>query len=149
MIGENRRKYFRYKFDVPLCGDLRIVKIGDKRLDNSKKTLVCIKNMSAGGLLFETSLDFPVRKDVLFSFSIKILHTEILLNGVIRWKVFLEKRTFEYGVEFVMSEEDRKKLIIRLNNVSVKLKKREYAGCRFCDQQRYGCYMENCKSNLK
>jgi c-di-GMP-binding flagellar brake protein YcgR len=145
---ENRRKYFRHYFKTPLCSEMRILKVGEK-LVNSKKTFVCIKNISAGGLLFETNLEIPVRTDVTFEFSMTICHNELILYGIVKRRHDLENRLYQYGVEFLLNNQKRISLLSIINEMSVKLRKVGNSGCSICKIHTTNCYKKTAKKRNK
>ncbi|RAK19429.1 PilZ domain-containing protein [Anoxybacillus vitaminiphilus] len=145
---QNRRQYFRHDFSIPLCTEMRIIKIGTKNVETSK-TLVCVKNISAGGLLFETNLNIPVRADVTFEFTMTVCHKELILPGMIKRRHDLAQQQYQYGVEFLLSEQEKSNLVSMFNEMSVKLHKKGNAGCSLCSTDRKGCYKIKQKKQVK
>jgi c-di-GMP-binding flagellar brake protein YcgR len=145
---QNRRQYFRHYFSIPLCTEMRIIKIGTKNVE-TKKTLICIKNISAGGLLFETNLNIPVRADVTFEFAMTVCHRKLILPGIFKRRHNLEQQQYQYGVEFLLSEQEKSNLVSMFNEMSVKLHKTGNAGCSLCSTDRKGCYKIKQKNHVK
>lgn len=130
-MEENRRRYFRCEFKAhPVCAKLRLFSINKKEVA-SNYAYCCIHNIGAGGLRFESSLDFPIRNDVFLLFNMELNGTELELLGYIIRKEKNEKGFYEYGVEFVNQYNDR--LFSLLNKLSVQLKRSyEQSNCTFC-----------------
>jgi c-di-GMP-binding flagellar brake protein YcgR len=119
----NRRKFFRVQLEVPLCSDISIVKINDRPIDSSS-TKICVSDLSAGGLLFNSNLNFPVDESILFEFHTKLLDVNLKVLGKIVRKQEWKEGIFQYGVSFVIHDMEREPLIKLLNNLSIKLRNR-------------------------
>jgi len=130
-MEQNRRRYFRCEFKAhPICAKLRLFSINKKEVE-SNYAYACIYDMGAGGLRFESSLDFPIRNDVFLQFNMVLSGKELELIGYIVRKEKKDNGYYEYGVEFVNQQNDN--LFSLLNQLSVQLRKSYvHSGCEFC-----------------
>lgn len=111
-----RRRSYRIKFDDYLDADFIIKEFKGKPV-NIGSTKVQIKNIGAAGLCFITDIKLPVTKDILFSYTTKLLDKEIEVKGYPIWINELKYNLYEYGVEFVLSDEEKTELTDILNQV--------------------------------
>lgn len=118
---EEKRKFFRIKFNQLLEADLTILKLKNKNL-NVGYTKVLIKNIGPGGLCFISNIKFPIQKDISLQFITRLMDYEIKLTGCPVWTEEVDKNIFEYGIEFSLDESDRDNLVKILNQVLVKMR---------------------------
>lgn len=112
--GVNRRNYHRVRFtNRNLCAFLRIYSVdGNILRDGMKRTRVCVENISAGGMAFVTSLNFPIEMDYTIILDFTLLGEEFSIESVIVRKREYEKYgLFEYGASFVMDDNEIKMMI--------------------------------------
>lgn len=137
---ENKRDYYRVCLEKPLCGNVTIVECNGKSL-NTGITKACIIDVGPGGLAFATKLDFPVEKNIIFLFTIRVDDKNIFFRGHIVWKKEVgEKPTYNYGVIFNMSETERSSACNVFNKLTIYIKKGyEEKYCSICNKKRYPC----------
>jgi PilZ domain. len=128
----NKRKYFRVNFDIPLCTDMTISEIGGKKIKTGTSK-VCVLDVGVGGLAFSSSLDFPIDNKVIFKFSAKIMGENITFLGNMVRRTTIRPGTYKYGVQFVVDEQSETTHIRLLNKLSIGLRKNwrncEYSSC--------------------
>lgn len=117
---ENRRKYFRIKFDCPLTANMTIVKFRGKDVTLGTSRAV-IEDISLGGLKYTSNINLPIQKDMVIQFSTIIMGTEVQLMGSNVWKLEVDG-LFQYGFEFAFNEADRDKLAPILNKIILQFK---------------------------
>lgn len=123
-IGEHkveRRKYFRLPFTDYLEGTLTIKNVKGRAI-KSGITTIKIKNIGANGLCFQSSFQFPVRENVVYEFAFAFSDVDWTFEGIIVWKREVE-HLMEYGVKFLIDENQRSNLIKCLNQELLKQKK--------------------------
>jgi hypothetical protein len=95
MASSNQRLYDRLK--VSSLSDLTIETINQES-QQTEKTDVLVRNISLGGLQFESSLSFPVDDKVILKFQSESYGD---LHGVIMWKENVDGLLqYRYGVRF-------------------------------------------------
>ncbi len=114
----NNRKYFRLYLPDPFCSEMTILIIKGRKV-NIKSTHVCIKNISAGGLMFMSSLRIPVNKDIIIGFKLEILGRPIILQGNIVRNMEQKGDMYEYGVQFIIDEIKRSVILKLLYDVQI------------------------------
>lgn len=117
---ENRRKYYRIKFDCPLTANMTIVKFKGKDVTLGASRAV-IEDISLGGLKYTSNINLPIQKDMVIKFTTVIMGTEVQLVGSNVWKLEVDG-LFQYGFEFVLNEADRDKLAPILNKIILQFK---------------------------
>ncbi len=110
--GFQKRRFIRVRLPGP-CAYMEIVRIYGKDVHASGKPVI-LRNLSPGGLRFSTDLEFPVGRQLVLRFSMRLLDQTLRLEGHIVWKGVMENLN-EYGVEFA-PDERRQKMLIRLLN---------------------------------
>lgn len=143
MVGTrgNRRQHFRVNFQYPLCTKMMIKVVANKSIPTTKYTRVCIHDFSAGGLGFVSHLDLPAKQNILYQFETRILDQELKLKGTILRKV-TKNHFFNYGVRFVMDQEEQESLLALLNLLSIQLKESSYLkSCDFCTKNQNSCLL--------
>lgn len=111
-MSENRREYFRVFFDQTISGKISI-RGGDS-------LPIDIHNMSAGGLIFISTIHLPINEKVECSFN--IFESSFLLDGSIVRKS--TKRDYvEYGVRFTVNQDTSSQLFKQLNYYQMRQRK--------------------------
>lgn len=118
---EDRRKFFRIRFNQLLEADMTILEIRGKKLDIGN-TKVLIKNMGPGGLCFISNVRFPAERGITLQFTTELLEEELKVDGCIVWAEEKKNNLYEYGVEFTIDENGRSDLIMELNKVQIKMR---------------------------
>ncbi|ERI94977.1 type IV pilus assembly protein PilZ [Clostridiales bacterium oral taxon 876 str. F0540] len=121
----NKRKFFRVYLDTPLCSEITISKIDDKKIDSSS-TKICVNDIGPGGLLFTSNLKFPVNDSVVFEFYIKLLDQTIRIEGIIVRQILWKNDLSQYGVNFEMNDSKREHLVRILNELAIRLKNKRF-----------------------
>ncbi|MBM7685445.1 diguanylate cyclase (GGDEF)-like protein/PAS domain S-box-containing protein [Defluviitalea raffinosedens] len=119
---EERRKYFRIQFYQLLEASITIKEIQGKKV-NVGDTKVLVKNIGPGGLCFLSNIKMPIKKHFIIQCSTQLIGEEIQVCGHLVWAEELEPNIYEYGVEFIIDENERGNLIKILNQVQIKMKK--------------------------
>lgn len=130
---ENRREFFRHQFNIPLCANMKIAEIQGRAVD-TKYSHVCIRDIGAGGLRFQSNLQMPIRDDVVFSFRMMIEGKSVELRGILVRSEPMPNDSFEYGLKFYFfNEETQQDLVSLINKVSIaSRRKTELTGCAMC-----------------
>lgn len=121
MYFKERRKLFRVKFHQPLEADMTIKEIQKKKI-NIGNIRVLIKNIGAGGLCFISNIRLPLEKDIILQIITELIGQEIKIFGILVWMKEIDCNLYEYGVEFIINENERTDLITILNQVQVKIR---------------------------
>lgn len=132
---ENRRKYFRLKFDFPLCADMTIVKFKNKDIKLGKSRAL-IKDISLGGIGYLSDISLPVRDDLVLQFTTTILDKQIQFVGKNVWKLEVDG-LWRYGFELMMSESEREQFAPLFNQLVLQLKRNPLLpGCHFLQESK-------------
>lgn len=121
--NENRRKFFRIEFDQLLEANLTIKKFKGKKMGLGN-TKVLVKDIGPGGICILSNLNLPVKKDIILQFTAKLVESEIDISGHPVRKVEVDDKLYEYGIEFIVDENERMELIKILNKVQIKVRKK-------------------------
>lgn len=105
----NRRKDPRFSFSTPLEADIKLTSIGDRKVEVGVSK-VLVENIGAGGLRFVSNLDLPIRSDVIYQFITSILEQSVEINGKIVWKKEVSEDLTEYGVQFILENNEQASL---------------------------------------
>ncbi|WP_094548766.1 PilZ domain-containing protein [Petroclostridium xylanilyticum] len=141
----NQREYFRIKMEKSLCAQMQIIQFKGKKI-STKSTLVCIKDISAGGLRFLSNLKLPINSDIVLAFKTEILQKSIELPGHIVRINELHGNVYEYGVQFLFLDESaRPKITALLDHFSILLHKHIPldTACSFCKKEEIECPLKN------
>lgn len=142
-MDENRRKYFRHRFPTNLCGQIRILSVGGSEV-STKPAYVCIHDLGAGGMRFESHLKFPPRNDVVLEATMTVCEKSLTLQGSLTRTIDLNNGYFEYGMKFQLNEDESKELLKLVNQVSLRShKKVQSTGCSLCS------FHTKCQKNLE
>ncbi|WDV47613.1 PAS domain S-box protein [Clostridiaceae bacterium M8S5] len=112
------RKYYRVALRQSICAKIHLQQNMKDSVMGFSPTNVCITNISAGGLCFISNERLPEYEEYEILFEFKLLGELLNLRGdIVRFgKV---KGKYEYGVRFIIDENERDKLMKILNNVTV------------------------------
>jgi len=122
VLKENRRNFFRIKLPFSLEATMEIWEVKGNKV-NAGSTKVLIKDIGPGGLCFASDIKLPVKNYIILQFTFNLLEKEIKVKGYITRTREIRSNYIEYGVEFVMDENERVELIKILNQVQIKMKK--------------------------
>jgi len=117
----DRRKYFRIKFTQFLEADLTIKELEGRKISVGY-TKVLIKNIGPGGLCFVSNIRFPHEKGFVLQFITQLIGEEIRVCGNIVWANETDNDLYEYGVEFLIDENERMRVIRVLNQVQIRMR---------------------------
>ncbi|MBU8880366.1 EAL domain-containing protein [Bacillus sp. FJAT-29790] len=120
---QSKRKYYRLNFPYPLAADMTLLSIADHPMQLGKAS-VLIEDMSIGGLRFLSLLRLPVREDMILQFEVELLDETIKLRGQIVWKEEINDDITEYGIEFMITENEQTILAKLLNTFKILLENR-------------------------
>lgn len=96
--------------EYPLVVDMTIDKFGNKSV-NIGSSEIFMKEIGPGGLRFQSNLKLPVSQEINLRFTTEVLSNHLKLNGFIAWHKGLNDYDNEYGVEFIIEEMEREKLV--------------------------------------
>lgn len=117
---QNRRKFFRIALERPLIGEMTITSIAGKSVQLGM-TKILIEDIGPGGLRFLSNIKLPARKDLILKIKTVILGQEVEVNGILVW--MKEKDNIQqYGLQFIISENERTILTSILNQFQSKLR---------------------------
>jgi len=118
----NRRKYFRIELVYPLIGEMTISMFKGRKVELGI-TEVFIKNIGPGGLKFLMGVKLPVNDDIVLKFTTEILNQTYELEGIVVWfNEIMDGEVYEYGVQFLIEENEQLELIRNLNLLGIKLR---------------------------
>jgi hypothetical protein len=138
---KNKRKHDRISCTTPICSEVTIIKVNDKKV-NTGKTKVCVEDISSGGLKFISSLDLPVNPNIMVSFETIILNQELLFKGIIVRKIEIKSSIFQYGVKFVMEDDVVKANANILNDLDYVISKKiKDTGSNLCIKDKMECLL--------
>jgi len=120
-----RREYFRLKFYQLLKAELKIVKIKDKKM-NVGNTKILIRNIGPSGLSFISNIKFPLERDFTLQFETTLLNNIVKTNGSPVWMEEIDDDFYQYGVKFLIDEEEREELMKILYEIQISKKKNNF-----------------------
>ncbi|WP_147534586.1 EAL domain-containing protein [Bacillus marasmi] len=100
----NRRNYARVQLNAPVLAEMTIVSIGKSQLKLGSSP-VSINNISPVGLCFDSSLNLPVKRDIILQFKTIINKVEVTFKGYIVWTEELSSNYKRYGVTLLQKIE--------------------------------------------
>jgi diguanylate cyclase (GGDEF)-like protein/PAS domain S-box-containing protein len=118
----NRRQFFRIEFPFPLRAEMTVEEINGKKI-NIGYTEILIENISAGGLRFLSTIEFPRRSNVLYKIRTELMDNVWEFWGSIVWEKEIMPDIHQNGVMFRMDEDQQSSIIQMLNQLSVKLRR--------------------------
>lgn len=115
-----RRSYFRVDLENQLEALMTVTEFNGEmvQLGNAK---VLIDNIGPGGLRFESNIKIPVNAGVVLKLQLRILGEDFVLYGEIVHKSEKDE-LYKYGIKFILDEEKREHLIMRLNQFQLRLR---------------------------
>jgi diguanylate cyclase (GGDEF)-like protein/PAS domain S-box-containing protein len=118
----NRRKYFRIELEYALIGEMTISMFKGRKVELGS-TEIFIKNIGPSGLRFLMGVKLPVNNDIILKFKTEILSLAHELEGTVVWfNEVISGEVYEYGVQFLIEENEQSDLIENLNQLSIKLR---------------------------
>lgn len=129
----SKRKFFRVYVNVPICTEVSIIKLDNKRV-KTRSSFICVKDIGLGGLRFSSRLKFPMGDTIVYQFKLPILGKNYYINGNIVWSREQQNKEIHYGVNFLIENSDDFNYFSLFNNLAlmIKRKTRDH-GCKFCD----------------
>lgn len=128
---ENQRKYFRVPLLYGLSSDMTIIQIKD-RIVELGKTEVLIEDIGLGGLRFLSVVKLPVNRDIIIEFMTEILGRKLTFQGVVVWFQEMDQQIYQYGIEFLIEEQEQSALTRLLNELALHLRDNSLApNCRW------------------
>ncbi|WP_228027747.1 sensor domain-containing protein [Bacillus fonticola] len=115
-VHVERRKYERISLPFPLGAGMSLLSIHNKKVELGQ-TNVLLENICPKGVKFLSTIDLPVRPDLILQFETLIMGKNVLLKGHPIWK-HDSKDLFLYGVELMTTEGERADLEELLNEFS-------------------------------
>ncbi|MFY9482627.1 MAG: EAL domain-containing protein [Tissierellaceae bacterium] len=115
-----RRKFFRVPFTRLLEAEMTISEIKGRKVDVGR-TKILIKNIGPGGLCFLSNISLPVERNLILQFKTNLLEEEIKVLGHPVWTKDYPNYN-EYGVQFIVDENERAGLVKILNLVQIRMK---------------------------
>lgn len=139
-MHDNRRKYYRHQFATDLCGELAMIKVSEQKV-SSKTAYICIRDIGAGGLRFESHLKFPIRSDVIYEITTLLLGKKTVFKGYLSRINEKTNGFYEYGLQLVDNNDEV--LAPLINEISMKSRKTlRNTGCSLCSS-RTRCHKAN------
>ncbi len=117
----NRRQYFRVVPPHPIVGTMTVASIRG-RLLHIGYSEVLIHDIGPGGLRFLSNLRFASVSEVVLRFKVCLLNGYFECDGTIVWSDEMAGGVFQYGIQFVITEANRERLIQDLNELALRLK---------------------------
>lgn len=120
MVKE-RRSYFRVDIIESLQAVARLVSINGTQAPVQKLIEMNIRDLSAGGMKIEMTLDLPINMKIVIKVSFDFEDQHFDVEGFILRKKFLAGNLKEYGIRFIgvpLFEENR--LVRCLNQYNIK-----------------------------
>ena len=110
----DRRKHYRIQLHYPLSARMSVVSIKGKKIDLGK-TEVLLEDLGMDGLKFLSTIDLPVRPEILLQFETTIMNEQIKMAGYVVWKQEI-KDIHQYGLHFFMNGAEMERILTILNN---------------------------------
>ncbi len=117
---ESKRKHYRLNFPYPLEADIKLISIAGRNVELGVSK-VLVEDISIGGLRFVSNLKLPIRGDVIYQFETELLNTTVILKGNIIWKEEINEDLVEYGIQFILNEDEQAALSNLLNSFIILL----------------------------
>ncbi|WP_296561860.1 PilZ domain-containing protein [uncultured Acetobacterium sp.] len=103
----------------------------------------CRPCYSKSGLCFVSNIQFPLERDFTLKFKTILLGKELSAIGSPVWSQEAEDNLFEYGVKFMMAEDESEELMRTLYELQLKMKKNIlFADGSFTDKTAYQYFDE-------
>ncbi|MBB6453093.1 diguanylate cyclase (GGDEF)-like protein/PAS domain S-box-containing protein [Salirhabdus euzebyi] len=120
---KKKRRFYRITFDFPLAGSFTIDSVRGKKV-HVGNTPILVKDVSAGGLNFLSDIKLPPKTDLLIKVSAKMGDYSLEQIARVVWSSEQEDQLYEYGIEFIASEQEQEVLLKRMNIIQAQLRKR-------------------------
>lgn len=131
----NRRKFYRIELINPLRAEMSLTSIKGKKVKLGK-TEVLIEDISIGGIKFLTTIDMPVRPDIILQFETTILNERLTMSGHIVWKQEISD-VYQYGIKFTINEKERDAIAKILNNFFIQYRNNPLVpNCSFINEEK-------------
>ena len=116
-----RRKYFRMTLPALLEAYMTIIEVGGqtKKLGNTK---IIIQNIGPGGLRFLSNIRFPIQRDMILRFGIRLMGKDINVYGYPLWEDKVRENVNAYGIMYTINENERAVLTQILNQYQIRLR---------------------------
>lgn len=112
---DNRRKYLRIQFSRSPLANLSIHAFnGQEHLLDQVN--ISINDIAIGGLRLTTDVHLNANPEILYRISTSFAEQTVVLLGNIVWGKELGNNQYEYGLEFLLTEEQRKWLATVIEN---------------------------------
>lgn len=116
-IAEERRKFFRFHFTIPVEGKMTITELNGKEVKLGK-TPILVKDIGLGGLNILSNLKLPINMNMKFNISFTLLNEELELNGELRWINEEYMEIYSYGVAAKLNRVTEDRLASVINKLS-------------------------------
>ncbi|HCS74467.1 MAG TPA: hypothetical protein DIW17_11420 [Clostridiales bacterium] len=117
-----KRKYYRLQFPLYLEASMTILK--DRGNDvHYGSTLVLIRDISAGGLCFYTTMDISIKSNLLIQFTTTLFGKQVTFYGTPVWTKKVKKQLYKYGIEFRLSDEKKSLLNAFIHQLQLEIEK--------------------------
>ncbi|MEH7121867.1 EAL domain-containing protein [Bacillus sp. JJ1773] len=145
---EDKREYFRINLDFPLLASMTLIRIHGRKVELGN-TNVLIEDIGLGGLRFLSDIRLTVHRDIILEFQTEILGETISMYGSVVWMHEAKPGIFQYGLEFLVEENERSNLAKLLNKFAILLRKNPIVpDCNFVKTDRYH-FIKNQREILK
>lgn len=140
---EESREYFRIELDFPLLSSMTVIQIRGRKVELGK-TNVLIENIGLGGLRFLSDIRLTVHREIILEFETELLGELTQMYGSVVWMKEVKPGVFQYGVEFLIEENERTLLAKLLNKFALLLRKNPIIpDCHFVTTDRYHFFKDN------
>lgn len=117
-LNSERRSYFRLTLEKPLCAKMTIALINGEYV-NTGNTKICVLDIGPGGLKYLSALNMPQDPHITLGFLTTISNEMIYLHGTIARRIEVQDGIYEYGIQFLITEERRDEIIKLINVLAV------------------------------
>jgi PilZ domain. len=115
----SRRRYIRIK-PMNEFGRISIKKVWGVETPSRSKP-VLIRNISPGGVCFETDLHFPVNRHLTLLFGTTVVNRiSVEFEGRLVWRKRIDNM-YVYGMEFLISDSERRLMVRLLNDMLLEM----------------------------
>lgn len=114
---ENRRRYYRIELLYPMIATIR-----ERQQSERKEWEVIIENIGPGGVKILTTKQL-MGFDTTIDIAMTILNKVVTVRGKVVYGKMLLHRIYAYGIEFMLNDAEREKMISLLNQFAVQVKR--------------------------
>jgi hypothetical protein len=83
-------------------------------------------------LRFLSVVKLPVNRDIIIEFMTEILGRKLTFQGVVVWFQEMDQQIYQYGIEFLIEEQEQSALTRLLNELALHLRNNSLApNCRW------------------